>query len=58
MLVVEIEEVEGIVGAVIRTMETMPPKERAQQPFKQFGKQFNTALELAREALPEVDHRL
>jgi hypothetical protein len=45
------------VAAAIRALEKLPAKEREVKPSPAFVDNYNTLLELAKEAMPDVDPR-
>jgi len=53
-----IEDIEGQAEAFVQVIGKLSVKERAAQPYAQYGERFNQVLALAKEALPAIDSRL
>ncbi|MFW9571090.1 hypothetical protein ACCP99_03445 [Xanthomonas sp. NCPPB 3443] len=50
-------EVYAQIEASANVLKNLSAKEREQQPYKEFGENYNSLLSLAKEALPNIDPR-
>lgn len=56
-MAINANQVKAQVTGMIRALEKLPVKERETRPSPAFARNYNSLLELSKEAMPNVDER-